>query len=462
MKVQFWGATEEVTGSCMLIKAGTRSILLDCGLFQGTGQEESQNRKAFPFKPENIDAVILSHAHIDHSGRIPLLHKSGFNGHIYTQHASKDLVNILLQDSAFLNEKDADIENRKRQRKSLKQVQPLYTRKDVQKVMRKVKGVDYDIKYNLYPEITFRLRDAGHILGSSIVELYLTEGTKSKKLCFSGDLGHSNIPILRNPEIITEADHVIMEATYGDRFHRSINSTLQEIGEIIKSAIQDGGNILIPSFAVGRTQEILYLFAQYWDEWNLSKWQIFLDSPMAIAATDIYLKHQQLYDTAAISLMKNKKMKDILPNLHISHTANQSMQLNKIKSGAIIIAGSGMCNGGRIKHHLKHNIWRHSCHIIIVGFQAKGTLGRSLVDGAKHIRLWGETITVNAQIHTVGGLSAHADQDGLLSWYQGFHGKPDISLVHGEKEAMQTIRKEFNNRLGKNTLIPSYGDELAL
>ena len=449
MKIQFFGATEEVTGSCALITVGKRRILLDCGLFQGTDIEEQRNYQAFPFNPSKIDAVILSHAHIDHSGRLPLLLKAGFKGHIYTHRASRDLCNILLQDSAYLNEKDAEIENRKRARKGLKSIEPLYTQTDAKKVIRKCKGLEYGKRYELYPEIEFCLRDAGHILGSAIIELWLTQGEETRKITYSGDLGHVDIPILRNPEFIDKSDWVIMETTYGDRCHRPASETVDEIDNAIKAARQDGGNILIPAFAVGRTQEILYLFSQYYDQWNLHEWNIFLDSPMAIATTETYLKYTELYDEDAQRLIQNRSFDDILPRLHISRTANQSMQLNKIQSGAIIIAGSGMCTGGRIKHHLKHNIWKRACHLMIVGFQARGTLGRTLVDGAKKIRLWGETINVAAHIHTIGGLSAHADQHGLYKWYDAFKNKPRLILVHGEKEAMS----QFSDYLtGKNCL----------
>ncbi|MDH5257628.1 MAG: MBL fold metallo-hydrolase [Gammaproteobacteria bacterium] len=462
MKIQFYGAAEEVTGSCMLISVGKRRILLDCGLFQGSKTDEARNSQPFPFNPAHIDAVILSHAHIDHSGRLPLLMKSGFKGPIYTHRASRELCNILLQDSAYLNEKDAEIENRKRQRKGLKKIEPLYTQQDAKKVIRKCKGLEYGEMTELYPEIKFQLRDAGHILGSSIVEIWLTEAGQCKKITFSGDLGHADIPILRNPEIIKESDWVIMETTYGDRCHRPLTETIDEIGKVIHEACADGGNILIPAFAVGRTQEILYLFAKHYSQWQLAKWNIFLDSPMAISTTDIYLKFKDLYDAETLQLMNNKSFTDILPKLHLSRTPAQSMQLNKIKSGAIIIAGSGMCTGGRIKHHLKHNIWDRACHLMIVGFQAQGTTGRALVDGAQKIRLWGETVNVAANIHTIGGLSAHADQHGLFSWYSNFKNAPKLILVHGEVKAMDGFTQFIANKNMTKTLTARYAGEINL
>jgi len=462
MNIQFYGAAEEVTGSCALVTVGKRRILLDCGLFQGTKSDEARNSHPFPFIPAQIDAVILSHAHIDHSGRLPLLVKSGFKGKIYTHKASRDLCNILLQDSAYLNEKDAEIENRKRERKGLKKIEPLYTRQDARKVIRKCKGLEYGEIYELYPEIKFRLRDAGHILGSAILEIWLLEAEQSRKITFSGDLGHSDIPILRNPEFIENSDWVIMETTYGDRCHRPMADTIQEIGEVIKSARTDGGNILIPAFAVGRTQEILYFFAKYYEQWQLDDWNIFLDSPMAIATTDTYLKYKDLYDEEALQLFYNRSIDEVLPKLHLSRTPVQSMQLNKIKSGAIIIAGSGMCTGGRIKHHLKHNIWKRACHLMIVGFQARGTTGRALVDGAKKIRLWGETINVAANIHTIGGLSAHADQHGLYRWYSNFKKRPKLILVHGEMQAMASFSEYLAKQEITDFRTAKYTDEINL
>jgi len=446
----------------MLVSVGRRRILLDCGLFQGSKADEAKNRQDFPFNPAQIDAVILSHAHIDHSGRLPLLQKAGFKGQIYTHNASRDLCNILLQDSAFLNEKDAEIDNRKRQRKGLKKIEPLYTRQDAKRLIRKCKGLEYGETQEIFPEVKFRLRDAGHILGSAIVELWLTESGHTRKITYSGDLGHADIPILRNPEIIDHSDWVIMETTYGDRCHRSQIKTLKEISEVISSAKADGGNILIPAFAVGRTQEILYLFARYYDAWNLNDWNIFLDSPMAISTTDIYLKYKKLYDEEALQLIGNRAMNEILPKLHLTRTPAQSMQLNKIQAGAIIIAGSGMCTGGRIKHHLKHNIWKRVCHLMIVGFQARGTPGRALVDGAKKIRLWGETISVKANIHTIGGLSAHADQHGLFEWYSRFKNQPRLILVHGEQEAMEKFSKYLTTRQISNYCLAKYNEEINL
>lgn len=448
MDITFHGAAGEVTGSCYLIRVNGRQLLLECGLIQGTAKEEARNRQPFPFDPGRIDAMVLSHAHIDHSGRIPLLVKSGFRGPIYTQRACRDLCRIMLRDSAFLNEKDAEWANRKRLRKGLVPEEPLYTVKDAQAAIRRFRTLKYDQEQEILPGVRVRLRDAGHILGSSIVELWLREGNHSTKLVFSGDLGHVGAPILRDPTPIESADLLLLESTYGDRLHRTWDETWKEMTEVMDSAQKGKGNILIPAFAVGRTQELLYLFAKNFDQWKLGRWQIFLDSPMAIEATEVYARHSELYDKDAWELFRRNHHTPLLSNLHFTRTANQSMQLNRVRSGAIIVAGSGMCTGGRIKHHLKHNIWRSDCHLIIVGFQAQGTLGRALVEGAPHIRLWGETIRVAAQVHTVGGLSAHADQRGLVDWYRHFKNTPPVILVHGEEQPQVILTERLQRETG--------------
>ena len=460
MDIRFHGAAGEVTGSCHLVEVAGRRVLLDCGLIQGSRADEARNREPFPFDPAGIDAVILSHAHIDHSGRIPLLIGSGFAGPVYTHHASRDLCRIMLKDAGYLNEKDAEWENRKRLRKGLKPVRPLYGMQDAIDAMRRFRGLAYDEKREIIPGVTLRFRDAGHILGSSIVELWLEEGGARRKIVFSGDLGHHGAPILRDPVPVPDADLVIMESTYGDRLHRSGAETHAELASVIASARAESGNILIPAFAVGRTQEILYRFAMNYDAWGLADWRIFLDSPMAIETTAVYLRHSDLYDAEAAALWTRNSRRPLLPNLSLSRTGRQSMRLNRVRAGAIIIAGSGMCNGGRIRHHLKHNVWRGNCHVVIVGYQAQGTLGRALVDGAKRIRLWGETIRVAAKIHTVGGLSAHADQAGLMGWYSHFRGRPPVVLVHGEPQASNALAAELGRAANAPVRVAGPGERV--
>ena len=448
LDIQFLGAAGEVTGSCHLIRAGNKQILLDCGLIQGTRLDEARNKEPFPFEPGSIDAVILSHAHIDHSGRLPMLVKAGFKGPVYTHNATADLCGIMLKDAGFLAEKDAEWENRKRQRKGLAPIDPIFTVADAEASLNQLKGLNYNEKQSILDNVAIRLSDAGHILGSAIIEIWLQEQGQQRKIVFSGDLGRPDMPILNDPTPIKNADLVIMESTYGDRLHRTWEQSLQELDDIFNEALSSGkGNILIPAFAVGRTQEIFFLLAKYYDQWSLDRWRVFLDSPMAIEATKAYVRNSQIFDSESKKMWQKHQEDSLLPNLHFSESAEESMQINKIQSGAVIIAGSGMCSGGRIKHHLKHNAWRKDCHIIISGFQAQGTLGRSLVDGAHHIRLWGETIRVAAKVHTIGGLSAHADQKGLTEWYSHFQGTPPLVLVHGEQEATNGLASHIKKAL---------------
>ena len=439
MQVRFLGAAHEVTGSCFLLETGRACVLVDCGLIQGGPKDEARNREPFAFDPATLDAVVLTHAHLDHSGRLPLLIKAGYRGAIHTQRATRDLCRIMLKDSGHLQEKDAQWENTKRQRKGLRRVEPLYTVADAQAAVRYFKTQDYGVEQRIAPGVWLTLHDAGHILGSAVGELRVQSESGERRLVFSGDLGHHGAPILRDPVRLAHADFVVMESTYGDRDHRDWDSTWQELGEVLRNAREGRGNILIPAFAVGRTQELLYVFREHYREWGLDSWNVFVDSPMAIEATDVYAKHWQLYDADAARAHGVQGGPFHLPNLHLSRTPAQSMAINRIRSGAIVIAGSGMCTGGRIKHHLKHNLWREDCHVVIVGFQARGTLGRALVDGARHVRLWGETIRVGAHIHTIGGLSAHAGRSGLLDWYGHFPHRPPVALVHGEEDAIAAL-----------------------
>ena len=462
MQIEFLGATREVTGSCYLLHVGNYRVLVECGLIQGSQKSERHNHDPFLFDTQNIDAVVLTHAHLDHSGRLPLLIKQGYKGRIYTHTATVDLCAIMLEDAGYLNEKEVQWENKKRERKGLKLIEPLYTRAEARAAHKHFRPLDYGKTEEIIPGVKLTLRDAGHILGSAIAELELHEGNHVSTVVFSGDLGHRGSPILRDPKVVTHADLVIMESTYGDRLHRVWDETWQEMGEIISSAHSGKGNILIPAFTVGRTQELLYMFRQYFDEWRIRDWEVYLDSPMGIEATEVYGKHTKIYDSEAKSILAQSGNPFDLPNLHLSQRSEESMKINRRASGAIVIAGSGMCTGGRIKHHFKHNIWRENAHVMIVGFQARGTLGRALVDGAKHIRLWGETIQVNAQVHTIGGLSAHADQQGLMDWYKHFEKQPPVVLVHGEPIAMDALANRLKSEWHIDVVQAQFQQKLAL
>ena len=443
MQVHFHGAAGEVTGSMHLVEAAGRRILLDCGLIQGSRESEARNEHPFPFDPATLDAVVLSHAHIDHVGRVPLLVKRGYRGPIYTQGASAELLPIMLLDTASLSESEAERANRYRRRGEPK-AQPLFSAEDVHATLRQVQPLAYDQRTTILPGVDIALRDAGHILGSAIVELW----ADGRKLVFSGDLGPKGTPILRDPAVVKQADLLLMESTYGDRNHRDRPDTIRELGEIFEHAWRDRGNVLIPAFAVGRTQELLYWFARHWETWKLARWRVFLDSPMAAKVVAVYGRHHGLFDEDARRVWAQSPNPFRLPNLHVAETTQQSMAINQIENGAIIIAGSGMANGGRIQHHLRYNLGRRNAHIVFVGYQAEGTLGRRLVDGAQWVRIHGRDYRVNAQRHTVGGLSAHTDQQGLLEWYGHFQPAPPLVLVHGEDKAREALAGEIGERYG--------------
>ncbi len=441
MYIEFCGAAQEVTGSCHLLQVGRATILLDCGLIQGGGKAKDgeANSQDFPFDPASIDAVVLSHSHLDHSGRIPLLVKQGFKGKIYTQRACQEMCRVMYKDAAYIQERDAVTQNRKRARKHLPPIEPLFDQEDAEKALRLFRGMDYEQPLKIAEGVVLTLFDAGHILGSAIVQLDIHAQDIQRRVVFTGDLGHAGAPILRDPTYLTQADVVLMESTYGARCHRSWEASFAEMAEVLAQAKADEGNLLIPAFAVGRTQELLYLFAKHFDEWGLGDWQIYLDSPMAIEATEVYAAHSELYDEETADLWRRHQYKDLLPNLQVTRTPDESLTINEIRSGAIIIAGSGMCEGGRIRHHLKNHVWRSGNHLVFVGFQARNTLGRRLVEGVESIRLWGEDINVAAKVHTINGFSAHADQQGLIDWYRHFEGAPELLLVHGEIEAQQAL-----------------------
>jgi metallo-beta-lactamase family protein len=438
MKLEFFGAAAEVTGSCHILHVGGRRVLLDCGLIQGSRKDEERNRDPFPFDASKIDAVVLSHAHLDHCGRLPLLVKRGFRGPVFAQEAGCELVAILLADAAHLAERDAEY----RSRKTGKRVKPLYTLEEGEQVMRQLRGRKYREVFKVVAGVKARFRDAGHILGSCAVEVWAEDKGTERKIVFSGDLGQYDTPILKDPEPIGRADVVLMESTYGGRRHRDRGQTIAELGEILTSARSRKGNILIPAFSIGRSQEIMYQLGKHYEEWGLARFRIFLDSPMAIEASKVYWEYTHLYDEEATRL--------------------RVMAINRIRSGAIVIAGSGMCNGGRIIHHLKHNLDREETQVLITGYQAFGSLGRRLVNREETVRIHGKTIPVRAAIHTVGGLSAHGDQDDLARWYENMENRPPVYLVHGEVDSQQAFQKYLQKRNGAVVHLPNPGDTLNL
>ncbi|MBN7820551.1 MBL fold metallo-hydrolase RNA specificity domain-containing protein [Bowmanella yangjiangensis] len=441
--IQFLGAAQEVTGSCHLLESEQiGKVLLDCGMHQGGDIIDRLENEDFEFNPHSIDAVVLSHAHLDHSGMLPKLVNQGFNGPIYCTQATVDLLDIMLRDSAGLYERDLERENLRRKRQGKKLLKPQYRMQDVEHTLSLCVGLDYCEQVLLGTNAKLRLHDAGHILGSSIVEITFNERGQNKCLVFSGDLGKRNAVLMNDPSYLKHANLVLMESTYGDREHKNEDDTLQQLEGILAETWQRGGNVMIPSFAVGRTQELLFYLGCLHQQGKLDNWQIFLDSPMAIEVTRIYEKWVELLDpkdTAHLHLDHHKPLEDFLPNLFMAVTPEDSMAINKIARGAIVIAGSGMCNGGRIRHHFKQRIWNKNNTLIFVGFQARGTLGRVLVDGAKHIKLFGEPYLVKARIETLGGFSAHAGQSGLIKWIGQFKPQPKVVLVHGEPLAQQAL-----------------------
>ncbi|MEJ2088161.1 MAG: MBL fold metallo-hydrolase [Gammaproteobacteria bacterium] len=446
MELEFYGAAGHVTGSCHILRVGGATVLLDCGMIQGGDKEEAKNADPFPFDPAEIDAVVLSHAHIDHSGRLPLLVRRGFGRPIYTQNATLALIGILLDDAADLEDSRVRRENRHREEKHKPLIEPLYTQRDVDDALELARGCAYDTPTEILPGLTVTFRDAGHIMGSAVVELTLRENDLERILVFSGDLGQYDSPILKDPVSPAHAHRVIMESTYGDRLHRDRAASLEEMGEVFRTAWENGGNVLIPAFAVGRSQEILYHLGQHYDAWGIDRWHVFLDSPLAIEASEIYWDYPNLFDAEARRVFREDVVMPKLPNLHFTRSPEESRVINRMTGGAIVIAGSGMCNGGRILHHFRHNIDQRETHVLFTGFQPPGTLGRRIIDGADTIRIFGETYRVRARIHTIGGMSAHGDQGDLIRWYEGIDGAPPVHLVHGDQEAAEGLERELAAR----------------
>ncbi|MBV1904815.1 MAG: MBL fold metallo-hydrolase [Pseudomonadales bacterium] len=464
-KITFFGATRGVTGSAYLLETDDSRILLECGLIQGNWKEELANAEPFPFDITSLDAVVLSHAHLDHSGRLPKLVADGYSGPVYSTFPTGELLEIMFKDAASLQARDAEWENKRRRRAGKNKIEPLYSLEDVENALALRKGVSYGKHQPIAKGVDLCFRDAGHILGSAIVELLITENGNKKKLVFSGDLGNSYAALLRDPETVQSADVVLMESTYGDRNHRNMDDTLAEFEDIITKASVQGGNILIPAFAVGRTQEIIFRLGELYQKGALRQQAVYLDSPMAIATTEVYHRFQNVFNNEDSALLQQDKygsLHTVLPVLRYSQTTEESMALNRISAGAIFIAGSGMCNGGRIRHHFKHNLWRKDAHVIFVGYQAIGTPGRALVDGAKTFHLGSEEIAVKASIDTLGGFSAHASQSQLLDWIDHFEKPhPRLYLVHGDPVAKNTLSEALSLK-GWASEIPHHGQSIFL
>ncbi len=468
MKIKFCGASTGVTGSCHLLTSGEHKILLDCGQFQGGKAQDALNYEKFPFEPSEIECVVLSHAHIDHCGRLPLLTKRGFEGKIYCTDATADLLSVMLKDSAYIHEKETEWKNRKAERAGREQVEPLYTIEDAEKALSLVSPILYDQQIEINSDMKIVFNDAGHILGSAITELWVTEDDKESKIVFSGDLGMEERPILRDPTYIKKADYVIMETTYGNRIHKELGSGVDKLIEIILNTTRRGGNVVIPSFAVGRTQELIYELNRFYDSNNeyrkeLDKIFVYIDSPMATTATEIFRRNAQVFDEETREYILKGDNPLEFKNLKFTRSSKESQDLNFNKEPKIIISASGMCEAGRIRHHLKHNLWNPKNSIVFVGYQGQGTLGRSLVEGIKMVTLFGEEIQVNAEIHNLEGFSGHADQNGLFAWLAHFEQKPkQIFLVHGEEESKKDFAKLVNEKLSYEPIVVMGNSEFEL
>ncbi|WFM72193.1 MBL fold metallo-hydrolase [Halomonas sp. CKK8] len=464
----FQGAVKEVTGSRYLIELDgngrSHKLLLECGLHQGGSDADEANARSFGSLPRELEAVVLSHGHLDHSGLLPKLVREGYRGPIHCTRGTRDLLEIMLQDAAFIMAKDVEWENKWRKRNGKPLVEPLYELEDVEQTLALCESHPYGQLVELPGGASLVFRDAGHILGSAIVELAIPSGGQTKRLVFSGDLGNPSSVLMKDPEKLYDADLVLMESTYGDRDHRPLEETLEEFARVLEEAHEAGGNVLIPAFAVGRTQEILYHLSVLYHEGRLRQQMVFLDSPMAIKVTELYHRARKSLDPEDLKVLNVAASGDTsqyLPILRMTRTVEESMAINRIHGGAIIIAGAGMCNGGRIIHHFRYNLEKPDTRLVIVGFQAAGTVGRQIVDGAERIRVMGRDLAVKAKVHTIGGFSAHAGQTQLLGWAGAFRNRPRFYLVHGEPGAQQALQAALA-RSDIAAEIPAYGDCIEL
>ena len=463
IRVSCLGGVGTVTGSCYLLETpGGKRLLVDCGLFQGGRQMESRNWEPWGFSPKDLEAVFLTHAHIDHSGRLPKLIKDGFKGKIFTSPPTAQLCEIMLLDSAHIQEMDAEWQTRKNRRNGRPDVIPLYTTEDAQATLGHFQPIDRDQVLELEPGVKFRLRNAGHILGSSILELWIEEDGEKTKLVFSGDLGKKNQLIVKDPHEMFDADYLFLESTYGNRKHKSFDDSKKELLEAIQYSYSHGEKIIIPAFAVERTQEILYILGEFHRAGMLPNIPIYLDSPLAIKATEIFRKNKKYYDEEAQAIVNEGYDPFDMPHLKFTVTTQESIEINERSGSAIVIAANGMCTAGRIKHHLKHNLWREGASIVIVGYQAMGTTGRKIVDGAKRVKIFRENVAVRAKVFTIGGFSAHADQDDLLEWVSHFESRPKVFIVHGEPVASQALGDLIQDRFHLEVHIPKWKERLIL
>lgn len=464
MQLQFCGGAGEVTGSCHLVRTDGVTFVLDCGMFQGGKERHVRNRQPFPFDATSLNAALLSHAHLDHCGRLPLLVKAGFKGKVFATPATCDLTKIVLLDAAKLQEEDAawKIKRLKKKGEDWSWVTPLFTADDAEKVFDRFEPTPYGEWVSLSPSVRFRFREAGHLLGSAMIEVRLRESGKDKVLLFTGDLGQPGLPILHDPDIVDSADVLLMESTYGNRDHQHLHDYIQRLRDIVDETRRNGGRVLIPSFAVGRTQEVLYTLNDLVESGQLKPLPVFVDSPMAKEVLRIYQMHRELYDEEARTHLWRGDEPFIFSGLHLVTTVDESKELNEMREPCVIVAGSGMGTGGRIKHHLKHGISDPRNAIVFVGFQAAGTLGRQILDGVSPVRIFGDYYEVKASVHMLDGFSAHADRTALLKWAANFPKPPAHTfLVHGEQEASNALAEALWQK-GWQVFVPKQGEEVTV
>ncbi|MBN2232594.1 MAG: MBL fold metallo-hydrolase [Deltaproteobacteria bacterium] len=460
MKITCIGGAGTVTGSCYLVEADNTRLLVDCGMFQGSREADERNYQEFSFDPATVSHLLLTHAHIDHSGLIPRLVHRGFAGGIICTPPTADLCAIMLADSAHIQEMEAEWRNRKKKRAGRHRfIEPLYTMEQAHEANRYFRPLPFNREIVLSPAVRARFRVAGHILGSAFIELWLKENGREVKVVFSGDLGNTGQPIIRDPDTVADADVVFIESTYGNRCHKPMDASIEELRQAIIGAHGEGGNVIVPSFAVGRTQELLYIVSELAEQRRIPPMRVFVDSPLAISATEIFLAHPECFDATTLARLSNGTHPLDFPGLHFSRTTDESRALNELTGGAIIIAAAGMANAGRIKHHLRYNLWRPEARIVFVGYQAVGTTGRYIVDGAERVTIFGEKVAVKASIHTIGGFSAHADRDGLTRWLGAIEKPPRaVYIVHGERQAAEDFRRHVEATLGLAATVPLEGD----
>lgn len=473
MKITFFGATKTVTGSNFLVEGAGKKFLIDCGMYQGKSSLEEKNQEEFPYNINEIDFMLLTHAHIDHSGRIPKLYNNGYRNLILATKATCDLCSIMLPDSGHIQEMEVEWKNRKRKREGKKELPPLYTAEDAIKSLEIFKPINYDEIIEIDENIKVRFNDAGHMLGSSIIEVWVTENGKTEKIVFTGDLGNNDIPLLSSPTMIESADYLIMESTYGNRLHIRNDNKAELFLDIVSETLGTGGSVVIPSFAVGRTQEILYELNKLKERKNdeeftkkykhLMQTPVYVDSPLAISATEVFNNNKELFDYDVQEEMKKGDNPLEFPGLKFTKTAEESKMLNESNEPSIIISASGMCDVGRIKHHLKHNLWNPKSTILFVGYQAPETLGRKIIEGAKKVKIFGEEIAVNARIEYIEGYSGHADQEWLLNFIYSFFTKPKhIFLVHGEEQGQEDLKEKIIETTNIPVTIPEYAEQYSL